>query len=276
MRLTQEIQVVAMERQRVWHWPAVINFMLGGAGAGFYIFAALVGDAARAWLGPVLVGVGLAVLALEAGRPFRAHHLLRNLGQSWMSREVLAAMIFVATASLDVYRPSMALTVVAVISALVLVLCHGLIIYRARAIPSWNVPVMPVLVISSGLTAGAGVALLVLPHLMAAAGLACVVVDLAAWLAYLRWTHEPAFWRATQTLRGRGSLLMTVGVGHLLPGALLALLLANPHTGYASFVAGAAMIVGSLSQKAEIILRAGYLRTIALLLPEGVRLGVSV
>jgi len=276
MRPSGEIQILGPDRQRDWRWPAVINFTLGGAGAGFYILAALGGDAPRGWLAPLLVVAGLAAVALEAGRPLRAHHLLRNLGRSWMSREVFAALMFVVAGLLDSYRPSLALSVVAVTSAAALLLCQGFIVYRAGALPAWNVPVMPVLFISSGLAAGAGVALLAWPHATAGIGLACIGANLVAWLVYLWGTRERAFRQATRVLRRPGALIVVVGLGHVLPGILLGLALARTGSTGAALVAGAAMIVGSLSQKAGVVLWAGYLQAIALRLPVGVKLGVKV
>ena len=164
MRDGAEIQVVGSERQEAWHWPAVINFTLGGAGAGLYIVASIVGNPTHRGLAAMLVVAGFAVVALEAGRPLRAHHLWRNLRQSWMSREVLAAMIFISVSLLDSYRPSAVLATVSAASATALLLCHGFILYRARALPAWNVPIMPVLFITSGLAAGAGAALLVVQY----------------------------------------------------------------------------------------------------------------
>jgi hypothetical protein len=95
------------------------------------------------------------------------------------------------------------------------------------------------------------------------------------WFLYLFWPDSVSFIKATKALRRSSYLIVTAGVGHLLPILLLlAVLTASADDRgadgcqVAAVVAGASMIIGGLSQKAGVILKAGYLRAIVLGVPS--------
>lgn len=279
------MELVQPRKQKVWGWPGVINFSLGGMAAAYYLLISLLAllrdshsIAQPAWLkllAPALTCLGFLALTTEAGHPLRGRHLLRYLRSSWMSRETLAGAIFVLTALLDWLFPHPALWALAAAAAMGLTISHGFILYRARAVTAWNVPWMPLLFVASSLVMGGGLALLVSSSAdfapeygPAAIGLACVGLGLAAWILYLRQPASVAFRQATWALRRPASLLLTVGAGHLLPGLLLLVpLVAAPGTGLWRAIAalsGLVMIIGGASQKAGIVLKADYLRGIEL------------
>jgi DMSO reductase anchor subunit len=281
------MEMVRPMKQTTWSWPAVINFTLGGMASGFYLLSLLVvilqdglvgasQPAAFKLVAPAVAGLGFLVLTLEAGRPWRSRYLLRHLGRSWMSRETLAGAIFIPTAVLDWFWSQPLLWGLAAVAALSLMISQGFIIYRARAVTAWNVPPMPLLFVTSGFATGSGLMLLVAtnllilaPGMIGVAGLIWLVLDLAVWFFYLHRYYDTAFWEATQVLRHRSSLLLTVGVGHLLPILLLAVLALFPDLGagllrITEWLAGLAIIIGGTAQKAGIIMQAGYLRSIVL------------
>ena len=282
------MELIQPSKQKVWGWSAVINFVLGGMGAGFYLLSALatvlrqgipglVEPAAFKLVAPVLVCLGFLALAAEAGHPLRGRHLLRHLRRSWMSRESLAGAIFVLAALLDCFFPSQALEALAAVAALGLLVSHGFILHRALAMAAWNVPLMPTLFVTSGLAMGGGLLLLAPPDGMgldsdlAAAVLVCVVLDLATWLLYLQGSRAPSFRRATKGLRRPTALLFTTGIGHLLPALLLAPLLIGPWGELDAergrlwvVLAGLSTIASGVGQKTGIVLKAGYLRGMGL------------
>jgi phenylacetyl-CoA:acceptor oxidoreductase subunit 2 len=282
------MELIRPTKQEVWGWPGVVNFILGGMAAGFYLLSSLVTILQSGTLGvsqpmgfklwaPVLTSLGFLALTIEAGWPLRGRYLFRHLRRSWMSRETLAAAIFVPAAVLDWLFPHPALWVLAAAAAMGLMISHGFIVYRVRAVTAWNVPPMPLLFLTSGFATGGGLVLLAaLGKLTLGVGTAvlgrvCVVLNLAVWLLYLRWSRDAAFREATEALRRPSSLIFTVGIGHLLPVLLLLLLLVAPGVGVrvelehvVAALAGLAMIAGGMSQKAGIILKAGYLRGIML------------
>ncbi len=227
-------------------------------------------------LAPVLVGLGFLCLTIEAGRPSRGRHLFRHVRHSWMSRETLAGAIFVPAAVLHWLFPNTVLWLLGTASAVGLMISQGYIVYRARAVPTWNVPIIPLLFVSSGFATGAGLLLAPMGWLTTGRGPAviamiCVVVNLIVWLLYLHWSHDASFREGTKALRRPIALILTVGIGHLLPALVLLRALVGPgvETGaelphiVAALVA-VTIITGGASQKAGIILAAGHYRGIVL------------
>ena len=286
--------LVPPKKQHVWEWPGVVNFLLGGMSAGYYLLSSLViileggtsglsQPAGFKLLAPALVALGFLSLTIEAGQPLRAYHLFRHLRLSWMSRETLTGFIFVVAAALDRLFPHLALWGLASAAALGLIISHGFIVYRVRPIVAWNAPLVPVFFLTSALSTGSGLMLLTaldqlnLDHGSAVmvVTLICVVLDAVAWMVYLRQSRDPAFCEATKSLRQRDALIIALGVGHLLPMLLLLLLLITPGMGpnfglghIAAALAGLAIVAGGASQKAGIILKAGYMTEIALGRPK--------
>jgi phenylacetyl-CoA:acceptor oxidoreductase subunit 2 len=282
------MELVRSKKQKVWGWPGVVNFILGGMAAGFYLLSSLVTIPQSGTLGlpqsvgfkllaPVLVSLGFLALTTEAGWPLRGRHLFRHLRRSWMSRETLAGVLFVLAAVLDWLFPHPILWILAAAAAMGLMISHGFIVYRVRGVTAWNVPFIPLFFLTSGFATGSGLVLLAALGKLTLGmgpvviGLICVVLDLVVWLLYLHWSGDVAFREATEALRRPNSLIFTVGIGHLLPILLLLLLLVAPGIGarvglerIVAALAGLAMIAGGMSQKAGIIRKAGYLRGIVL------------
>ena len=283
-----DVQLISPARQNHWGWPAVANFFLGGAGTGFYLLSILAtiltGGASAVskpivfgLLAPLLIGIGFLVLTIEAGRPLRGRYLFRQVWHAWISRETLACAIFVPAVILDQLFPHLIFRLVAVVAALGLMISQGFIVYCARAVTAWNVPIMPLLFLSSGFASGGGLVLLVaafgwLPfgQGLAVVALICVVLSLVVWVLYLRWSRSVAFQLATKDLRRPIALIVSVGLGHIVPLLLLLIVIGVsagrefqvPHI--VGGLSGLAMIVGGLSQKAGIIMDAGYTREITL------------
>lgn len=280
------MELIRPVKQTVWRWPAVINFSLGGMGTGLYLVGALISvlpgstipetllwTAVFKLLGPVLVSLGFLALTTEAGRPLRGINLFRHLRRSWMSRETLAGAVFIPAAIADWLLPHPILRALAVAGAIALMISQGFIVYRSKGVTAWSVPYMPVFFVTSafamgyglvwlttlgGVTIGSGVALI---------GLASILLNLVVWLLYLRQPDEE-FQRAVKGLCQPDTLFLIVGGGHLLPALLIALQLAfgpgSVAQAVVASVAGLAMVAAGVSQKAGIILEAGYLRAIRL------------
>ena len=137
---------------------------------------------------------------------------------------------------------------------------------------AWDVPLIPLVFLSSAIVSGAGLYLLIeaacgrTPRVpVLAAVLALLALSLALWARYLSSSGEPVFARAVECLTdGRASLHIARG-GYLLPFVLVALAAGLPVIATPALVtAGALMIVGQLHAKARLILTAGSLRPITL------------
>ncbi len=273
------VELVPPRKQKVWHKPAAFNFILGGTGAAVYLLGLWLdwlGVPVTEWyklLGPVLVGLGLLGLTLEAGRPFRSIHILRGWRHSWMSREAWAAVLFMPLAFAEWIWPHAALALLAGLAALAFLISQGFIVYRSRAVTAWNKPVVLWIMVAASFVSGAGFFLLaaalfnqtVIPYL-AVAGLVSVLVQGGLWLVYLRGSGDKAFGLGTAVLRKRRSLLVTVGLGVVVPLILLTgiLLVDLPPLllGVTAVFGGGAVLLGSAGLKAQLILQAGYLRGI--------------
>ena len=262
--------------QRVWGVPAVLNFALGGLGAGFYAAAALMAGlqpspevTLASWLGPVLVFAGFAAVAAEAGRPLRGLRVLARARTSWMSRELILGGAFAALALTEWVAPSPALRVLAVAAGLALAAAQGLILRRARAVVAWDVSVMPLLFLVSALVSGGGLQLVAEPLLGGGSAstlgstLTAVVLAFVGWLAYLTWSPEPLFLRATRPLReGPGTALGVVG--YVLPAMAIALAMAVPPLPVAAPLAGTLLIAGQVWSKWLLIRTVAELRPVTL------------
>jgi phenylacetyl-CoA:acceptor oxidoreductase subunit 2 len=282
------LELIRTKKQKVWGWPAVVNFTLGGLSTGFYLLhsvtlllqdgvGSLTEPAGYKLFAPLLTCLGFLSLTVEAGRPLRSRFLLRHLRRSWMSRETLAAAVFVPAAVIDWFYPHFAIWLLAAAAALGLIISQSFILYRARAVTAWNIPLIPYLFSSSAFATGSGLLLLVAPGRPffsiepAVIGLFFITIDLIVWLFYLYGSHEAELRQATRGLRRSLSLAATVGIGHLLPILVLVVLLVIPSADLGdglvrtlAWLTGLFVIVGGVSQKAGIILEAGYLRPIVL------------
>ena len=277
------LEMLPARPQTRWGWPAVINFVLGGLGAGWYIVALLAaglerspGVTAASWAAPVLVLAGFAAVAGEAGRPLRGPRVLRRLSTSWMSRELLIGLAFVLLVVADLAFPLRLHRAQALVAATLLAVAQGFILRRSRGIPAWDVRIMPALFLLSALLSGAGTYLLVesvagRPPALAVVGalLGLVVIGFLTWARYLGGSREPAFVQSVATLRRRRSALVIGAGGHGLPVLMALVALAAPAVSAPLLaLAGALLVAGQAHVKACLVRAAGRLRPITLAIPQ--------
>jgi DMSO reductase anchor subunit len=270
------LELIAASPQTLWGSLAVLNFTLGGLGAGFYVAAAALGGpdtrALAAWLGPTLVLAGFAAVASEAGRPLRGLRVLRMLATSWMSRELWLGGLFVVLALAHEAAPGRALRLSATAAAAALVLAQGALLWQARAVAAWSVPIMPAVFGASAAVSGTG--LLVLAELLAGrrpgravVGTLLMVLGLGllVWLRFLGSSRDHAFLGATAVLREGAAAVELVVLGYAAPVALLALGLALPPWAPGPIALAAMLaIVGQWRAKSALIRSAGRRRPVTL------------
>lgn len=151
--------------QQNWDWRAAGNFVCGGSGAGLMVFAGL-----SAWLGGprfeptaiaalLLIGLGLFLVWLEIGRPWRFANVFRNPASSWMSREAwIAAAIFPIGLLGAALSSALVISAAALLGFMFLV-CQAFMLRAARGIPTWRIAALSPLILATGLTEGAGLLL---------------------------------------------------------------------------------------------------------------------
>jgi phenylacetyl-CoA:acceptor oxidoreductase subunit 2 len=172
--------------QEHWDARAAANFMLGGAGAGLLVATALAYPDGRA---PLLIALGmiaagLGAVWLEIGKKLRAVNVFFNPFTSWMTRESFAAVLVFALGGAALWHRQPFLPLAA-LAALAFVFCQGRILRASRGIPAWRPPQVVLLIVSTGLAEGAGIALMftTAPLLITWFGLA-VILRTFAWVRY--------------------------------------------------------------------------------------------
>jgi DMSO reductase anchor subunit len=272
------VELIPARPQTLWGVPAVVNFVLGGTGAGLYVAAAAAAGfrssvtvTTASWLGPALVLAGFLAVATEAGRPLRGLRVLARVATSWMSRELWIGGIFIALAAGEFVVPGSAQRFFAAAAAVMLVLAQGLILRRAEGIAAWSVPPLPLVFIQSALVAGAGLLVLIKAgagtppgRVVLDVGLALLLFAALVWLKFVTWSGG-AFAEATRCLREGTPALVIFGGGYVAPFVLFTLTLALGDGALAlPVLAGLLMVTTQAYAKAFLILKCGQLRPITI------------
>lgn len=209
--------------QQHWDARAALNFMLGGAGAGLLIAAALAYPDSRVavLIGLALIALGLGAVWLEIGRKLRAVNVFFNPFTSWMTRESFVAVLVFALGAAALWRPQLFLPFAAA-AALAFVYCQGQILRASKGIPAWRAPQVVLLIVSTSLAEGAGLALLftTAPLLLTWFGLA-LILRAVAWTRYSAAVKNPALVNPAKALMqiGTVSALAFAVLGYWVPGA---------------------------------------------------------
>ena len=225
-------------RQTYWDWRAAGNFIAGGCGSGLLLIttvAALRG-------GPIdeptllslgLVMIGLALVWMELGRPWRFLHVFFNPHTSWMTREAIVSMPLLVLGLATVSTGWLSLLCLTAIVSLAFLYCQGRILIAAKGIPVWRTPRIMGLILTTGVVEGGGIYLLLVPWLAPetngqAYALVLILLliliggRLAAWWAYRDGLKHKAPKAALEVIDRSSFLFITVG--HIVPA--LAIILA--------------------------------------------------
>ena len=167
------------DRQTFWDLRAAMNFILGGMSSGLAVAVYLVWvfggipDAVLPWFfaaAALGMGVGLLFVFAEIGRKTRFLHVLRRPQSSWMTRETYAVALFYPAVAADLVWPSPALHAVVAIAAAAFLVCQARILHAGRGIPAWRHPLVPWMLVASGLYEGVALLMLGLAALVVAGG----------------------------------------------------------------------------------------------------------
>jgi DMSO reductase anchor subunit len=236
-------------------WPLVAFTVIGQLAAGIFIFIGgplfMFGptngeSAAPSARLPVLLAVlgfmaaAAAVSLFHLRRPARAYNVLSNIGTSWLSREILAELIFMALVGLLAYcewsgtrSPGLikGLFVFGFLAGLLFILTMSKL-YMLPAVPAWNRPFTPLsfFLTSAALGAAASSVFFTTRTMPPAGDRTMLAVAIAASGADFACATllTPVFGvlrtRIAPSLKPRGggpSLLFAVRVGMLLGGTIL-------------------------------------------------------
>jgi phenylacetyl-CoA:acceptor oxidoreductase subunit 2 len=260
-------------QQTQWDWRAAGNFIGGGAGSGLIMVTALLGvhGAAAAILllaGLALIGIGLACVWAELGRPLRAMNVFFNARTSWMTRESVAATLLMPlglAAAYGAWTGAANIVWLAGLLAFAFIYCQSRMLQGARGIVAWREPLSVQLLLATSLAEGAGLLLLALPlHGNAWAVPLAIVLVLARagiWLLYRQRLAGRLAPRARAALDRAGRVLLIGGT--LLPLLLIAASFAVAGPVFAALAGLLATLSGSVL-KFVLVTRAGYNQGFAL------------
>jgi phenylacetyl-CoA:acceptor oxidoreductase subunit 2 len=265
-------------QQTAWDWRAACNFIGGGAGSGLVVFTALSGvdgmpAAALLLAGLALIGLGLACVWAELGRPLRALHVFFNPRTSWMTREAIAATVLFPVGGIAAVFAHAGVSGAVWLPApfaLAFIYCQNRMLQAARGIPAWREPRVVALLLATSFAEGAALFWLAQPWhgqgapLLALVFGALLLVRIVVWYAYRRRLDDRIVPRAAAALDIAGGALLVGGT--VVPLALLvAALSAGGAAGSAlAALAGLAAASAGAFAKFTLITRAGFNQGFAL------------
>ena len=259
--------------QTYWDWRAAGNFIAGGCGSGLLLITAV----ATIRDGPIpeptllslaLVVVGLALVWLELGRPWRFLHVFFNPHTSWMTREAIVAMPLLVLGLAAAATGWLSLLWSAAIVGMAFLYCQGRILVAAKGIPVWRTPRIMGLILTSGVAEGCGIYLLVIPWL-GTESLGDIYPALLTLLLMLIGGRLAAWWAYRESLKGKApkvaldvidrSSFAFIAVGHVVPiiAVILAWLFPDARLVWGT-LAGMAATLGGWYIKGIIITRAAF------------------
>jgi len=253
--------------QTFWDYRAAANFALGGLATGLTIiawFAFVLGELDAITLGVVnmtaaaIMAVGLFFVFLKLGRKLRFLYVLLRPQSSWMTRETYCVALFYPAVAAGLIWQHPALYALSAAAAAGFLICQARILHASKGIPAWRAPLVPWMMIFSGLFEGLGLysvfifpvdSFTLFPGWIPIVAICLALINIGLWLAY----------QATGKTRGIqplslsriGVLLpLVVGGGLLLPVGLFVL---APFVPVCGLLAGILAVAGGVVWKFALV-----------------------
>ncbi len=217
-------------QQTSWDWRAAGNFMFGGTGSALMLMTALafwpavppvpLGLAALAF-----VGLGLFLVWLEIGRPWRFLHVFFHPQASWMTREGAVASLLFAVALVGVAMQSAIAIACAGALGGVFLYCQGRILKATKGIPAWREPALLPLIVNTGLAEGTAMLIILAVMLDALRDWHVVVLAALLLLRGIFWTRYRAALERNQAPAGAQQKFRAMHATFLWGGNFLPLVL---------------------------------------------------
>jgi len=266
------------KRQHYWDYRAAMNFALGGMAAGLALAGWLMHLAGLIdvsdmqgvnFAAGAIMAVGLFFVFLKLGRKMRFLYVLLRPQTSWMTRETYCVGVFYPAVGLSLLWPHPVLFALAGLAAAGFLVCQGQILFTSKGIPSWRAPLVPWMLMATGLFEGLGLLIVITAGLGSAAAanglLTTAGVGLAMINAYLLMSYR---WSGREN--GIGPLAMhdidrlapiVIGAAYAVPGALFAIASAVP---VAAILAGLMAAAGGFFWKFMLVTRVCHQQGFAL------------
>ncbi len=262
-------------RQTFWDYRAAMNFILGGMSSGLAILAWLAHSSGAIDTGRLhvinlfaafLMAIGLFFVFLKIGRKARFLNVLLRPHSSWMTRETWCVALFYPAVAAGFLWPHPVIDLIAALSAAAFLVCQARILYASKGIPTWRAPLIPSMLVATGLFEGLGLFALLDGRVagLALAGLALAVVNARLWRRYLLTAREEGIGPLSRhDLAVIAKPLLVLG--HVAPALLFALCLVLPQSAATlAALAGAAAVAGGVLWKFVMITRACHQQGFAL------------
>lgn len=276
-RLSDPENPLVGKLQRFWDWRAAMNWIFGGIGSGFVFWLWIVSlsggitpplHAGLNLLGGAVIAVGLFFVFLKIGRKLRFWRAVSRPQTSWMTRELYVVPLFGLAVLGGLVAPQQGVFAIAGLAALGFLFCQAMILGRARGIPAWRHPLIPWLILGSGLHEGLGLLVVVLALLgqqqflfaLAVAGAMEAAVMLWYWQSYRRTAKLQGIPPLSREVLNQASRIVTPA-GHAVPLVLYiaAIVLGQGMLSTAALVAaGLLAIAGGAYWKFMVIVRASF------------------
>lgn len=261
-------QMITARRQGYWDLRAAANFIGGGMGTGLVlasVMATLVGAESTI---PLLIGLasialGLSMVWLEIGKPWRALNVFFHPQTSWMTREGIIAGPMLAIGGVAAWMHYTALLVIAALLGIGFLYCQARILKASRAIPAWSNRHIPPLVMAMGLVEGFGAFLAIAgsPSVIVVCAIFAVFFCEVAYALYrrdLRATKAPS--ATVACFSGTASMVV---IGCRL-AALILLVIGFTGNVHAVQIGGMLMVCSGWTFKVLLVTKAAYTRGAAI------------
>jgi phenylacetyl-CoA:acceptor oxidoreductase subunit 1 len=276
-RLSDPANPLVGPLQTLWDWRAAMNWICGGIASGFAFMvwaasiAGLINPARvpEAHLGAgAIMALGLLFVFWKIGRKLRFWRAVLRPQSSWMTRELYVVALFYPAIFANLLWPAAWLSAAAGLLGLGFLYCQAKILHLARGIPAWRAPLVPWMIVASGLLEGLGLLALALAWhrdagasvsgVLLLAGVALAVIHAVLWVAYRTSARAEGIVPLSRRVIERISPALHV-VGHAIPALAFALASAAPAVAPLFLaVGGIAAIAGGAYWKYSLIVRGGY------------------
>lgn len=156
--------VLGFRPQREWGWKIALAFFFGELGSGLFFISAFYDFVMGMTIGWLLVSVAKpTALFLHLGQPQRFWRAIMGLGHSWISRGLLASVLFTGFGGAHILNLqfhivsgglSSLLLVVGMLSCLVVMVYLGFVLSYSPSITLWGSGIMPVISLCYALLGG--------------------------------------------------------------------------------------------------------------------------
>lgn len=182
--------------QTNWDWRAAGNFMLGGTGGALMFMTAATSiphmpPPGLGYISLIIVALGLGLVWLEIGKPWRFLNVFFHPHTSWMSREASMAVLLFLLALAGILLNQVTIIALAGLAGLAFLYCQARILKAAKGIPAWREPAIVPFIIITALCEGSALLLLIvglttnlslLNHLL----VALIILRTWTWINYRR------------------------------------------------------------------------------------------